>query len=510
MTTGKTETGRRFRAWPGIIAPVGLTLLLVVSAWLFSQKVAGDQAKNEAAAARLASYAQLEARELAVSADSHLQTFVESRQAARRNQESNLRLEVRGVMDAVYRLLASGLEKSRKSAASRREVGPFPPGFDGVRSYLEIAPVGRKTDEAAAALHSCSTELATLLPSGCSFAVIEDSSRELLSLGGGVPPEGAISEVMTREFMFNDGPESRHWTLRIELTAPDAHPVPDAREAASLITEKIGHIRLDNVAWRGWLVGPDGETKSVFPLAGEGETTRSGVGDPPPFIDMPHEWIEVDGRRWVWLERQQGRKGMAWAPAVAVAVPSPAPPLVLGDEFIKDRRWSLTIGALTLLTLIGWVWFVRLWALSGREEEDAPAEPAPTRSGGTRTRQRLVRDDSRTRAIPEVQGVIVADIGDDGSVNIAPPAAVHGTSMPRVMPSGSLFRLQGIHRGREGAPGSRILDQARSPVLRELASRVRPAAGLGKAAEPLRGGTGENGERIHHMKSPTGWKKIEE
>jgi hypothetical protein len=76
--------------------------------------------------------------------------------------------------------------------------------------------------------------------------------------------------------------------------------------------------------------------------------------------------------------------------------------------------------------------------------------------------------------------VILADINEDGEVTVQAPAEGK-TSLAKTanqiaeMPSGSLSRLQGIHRGGEGRKGSFALDQAKSQVLRELADRVRPA-----------------------------------
>lgn len=502
MTTGKREAARRNRVWPGIAFPVCLTLLLVVAAWFFVAKVAGDQDRADAAALRLEGYARLEAREIAGLAAEHAKNFVSLRLGERANQEKNLRLEVRGVMDAVYRLLTAGLEKSRKNTTARREVGHFPPGFEGVRSYLEISPLGPQGDEALEALRSFATELAALLPAGCSLAVVEDSSRELLSLGGGVPPEAAVSEAIVREFIFDDGGRSRHWTLRVEIHAPDAHPAPTPEETAAVVSEKLGHIRLDKVVWRGWLVDSDGTPLAAFPPTAGTQGSRS-TGDLPPYIDMPGEWLEVDSQRLVWLEpfMDAVKMDLPWIPSVAVAIARPPPPLDLASELVKDGRWSAALVILAVLALAGWMWFVKSCFFSkkgmGLEQESVEETPQETK-----IQRRLVRDASLSRAIPEVQGVIVADIGADGSVNLNAPDSA--PVPPKAMPSGSLFRLQGIHRGRVGMAGSRILDQARSPVLRELADRVRPPASLGGESIKVAG------EKIAKMKSPTGWKKVEE
>lgn len=508
MTTEKRETARRFRVWRGVVFPLAATVLFGVAVWFFSAKMSGDQERAEEAAIRLEAYARLEAREIVALASEHAKTLVARRLADREKQRANLRLEVRGVMDAVYRLLTAGLDKSRKNAAARRDVGNFPPGFEGVRSFLEISPAEPRGDEALEALRSFSTELATLLPAGSSLVMVEDSSRELLSLGGGATPEMAVSEAIVREFIFDDGGRSRHWAVRVELSAPDASPVPDADEIAGFISQYVGNIRLDDVEWRGWLLGRDGKVKAMFPvLPGVGGSAESR--DTTPYIDVPGQWFEIDGQRLVWLERPSpnaGAPNQVLTPAVSVSIAKPAPPLAIGDELLSDWRWCLTLGFFAAATVAGWVWFARLYFVTRRRTDDA-VESAAGSVGATRVRKRLVRDESLARAIPEVQGVIVADIGPDGSVSVnAPPPP---PPQPRVMPSGSLFRLQSIHRGREGGQGSRILDQARHPVLRDLASRVRPPASLG--ADPsARARSATKADAISNMKSPTGWKKVEE
>lgn len=501
MTRGKIEKEGRFRIWPAIVAPLGATALTVLAAWLFVAKVDADQTAADAAALRLEGYARLEARELSTAAASRIRSFVEERTVARQGQARNLRLEVRGVMEAVCSLLSANLKRSRLGATARREVGSFPPGFEGMRSFLEIALAGPRSDDALEALRACSTELSDLLPAGCSLAVVEDNSRELLSLGGGILPEGSVSEAMTRDFVFDDGGGSRHWTLRVELSAPDVHPVPEPAEIAGILSERLGDIRLENVAWCGWLIGRDGVARASFPAAG---TSAPSL----PFIDMPGEWVEIDQERLFWLERASGGGDAGLTPAVAVAIARPAAPLSLGNELAADTRWNVTLGALVLVTLVGWIWFIRALALSNRTAAEEPAleEPAPrSRAGATATRSRLVRDENLSRAIPEVQGIIVANITDDGRVILNQPQLPAQPPKPQVMPSGSLQRLQRMHRGKQGARGSRILDQARSQVLRELAGRVRPPAGDADDSPGARPGK----ERIAAMKSPLGWEKVD-
>ncbi len=122
-----------------------------------------------------------------------------------------------------------------------------------------------------------------------------------------------------------------------------------------------------------------------------------------------------------------------------------------------------------------------------------------------------MRDQDAKRVIPDVEGVIVADI-ESGKVRLStpPPAAA--------MPSGSLSRLQAIHRGKPGAQGSRILDHAKSPLLREMAERVRPRSEneAKKGKDPgLTGQPFERDNRTTPLPSMrqgtiTGWQKVAE
>lgn len=487
-----TETaGGRGRIWPGLAAPLGLTLILAACLWLFAAKVGADRENAVTAALGRESRARVEAGEMAAAAKMIAGEFVTARAAARSARERSMRLEVKGVLDSVYRLMTVSLDGARKKAAARREVGSFPPGFDGVGSFLALVPRDDAADEARAALQANSPELSALLPSGYSLSIVEDNARELLSLGGGTPRDGAVTTAMSRDFLFNDGDKSRHWSLRVELTAPDPHPVPTAREVADHVGGRLADFRIDDASWSGWLLGRGGEIEAAIPL-GEADPAAA----PPPFIDIAGEWIELDGKRLVWLEKAGRSDGLEWEPAVAVAIGVPPPLPELADEFWGDKRWSLTIGALAALALFGWAWFVKSLVAVPAAAGRGPAEPsAPP------PRRRLVRDEGSPRFIPEVQGVIVADITDDGVVRLR-DAAAPKPRFPEKMPSGSLLRLQGRHRGRKDAAGSLALDQARSQVLRELARRVRPAAakpiGQGKAAGPI----------ASSMKSPTGWRKV--
>ncbi len=361
------------RVWPAVVGPLGLTFLLGAATWLFVEKIRSDQEEREAASLRLESYARIEAVDLANRAQGLLEAFSEERAVKRRAEERSLRTELRALTDNLYRLLTANLEKSRVNSGSRREVGEFPSGFEGVKHYLEIAGGGKeRSDPGVEALRACANELGALLPAGGTLTVVRNNFEELLALGGGERPENALTEGMSRDFIWEDAGDNRHWTLQVRLSAPDANPPPTAKDLAAHLSEKLGSAQLANVVWRGWLVGGSGQAAAYFPTG--------SIDDAPPFINRPGEWVDIEGRRLVWLERRGegfgsgGRGGEAraeFSAGVSVSIDRPAAALTFREEFERDGRWALTLAALAGLSLLGWVWF--FWALFGNRRRLAAA-----------------------------------------------------------------------------------------------------------------------------------------
>ena len=463
------------RVWPGIIPPLGLTLILSLSAWLFLAKVEADQKTIDLAESEREKLAQRGAKAVLEEAETRLSVMAAERLAARGERERGLRLETRNVLDAVHRLLASLLDKSGRIAADRRQVGHFPPGLDAARKFLEIPPPRESEDAALAAIRSSSPELAALLPAGCHLAVIEDFSRELLSLGGVERSEKRISAALTREFILTQGQTARNWTLKAEMSAPDENPPPTAAETAKRLSEPYPKAHGDAAGWvwAGWLIGSEGTEEASFAPAG---SARDALSLP----ELANEWTGAGGNRMAWLEIGSFRPDLPWRVAVAAATDRPGPPLEPFRELWRDSRWAFTLHVLAFFTLAGWLWFLRGFAAPAGER--GPPVRRPEALHPHRPRTGLRKDPGLNRDIPEDVPVILADIGDAGAVTIqAPPAEPHPAPRQTAMPSGSLSRLQSIHRGGEARKGTLILDQAKSPVLRELADRVRsPRRKMGK------------------------------
>lgn len=515
----KGEAGRS-QAWPALLLPLGLGALLGLAVWLFAGKLEADGEAADLAARKLEGYARLEAAEIAAAAVQAGNELVAARLAARRSQEQNLRIEAKAVLDSVSRLLVVSMEQSRKKTAARREVGTFPSGFDGVRRFLEIAPQNDDRDRAKAALEAHSPEIAALLPAGFSLVVVEDHAREMLAVGGLGGGEAMLTATVARDMIFDDGQAERRWTLRVDVASPDQNPVPTAKDVAEALDRRLGGVRPDRVTWRGWLLGGTGEVAASFPV----DPQIQHPGSHPPFINAPGEWKLLDGGTLVWLERPRGKSGMDWDIAVSAMIDAPPPDPDFWTALGADHSWAATLAGLAAACLGSCLWFARGLIRDSRKgprNESAPRtrpvsaptlniQPAPARQE-IKPERRLVRDQEAKRAVPEVEGVIVADI-EAGRVRLSAPAPSAS------MPAGSLTRLQAIHRGRAGAPGSRILDHAKSPLLREMAERVRPRGENETKKRKDPGLTGQPFEQDNRMAplpsmrqgTVTGWKKVAE
>ena len=531
-----SATGKRVsRFWPGLVAPLGLTFLFGFALWLFATKTEADNREAELAARELEQAAKLVAEEILFRATERAAVLTGERREARRRQEKNLRQLARSILDAVHRLLASGLDGMGQRAVSRRDVGRFPAGLDGPAFFLALSPPGERGDLALAALHAIQPELALLLPSGCALSVVEDNSRELLSLGREERAEGVLNVSMTRELIFTDGLVSRYWSVRVDLAARDENPSHTPAELEERVSELFSGFHRQGVSWAGWLLEQNGKPIATFPGHGgeaakemphppaerpdERGTTVFRMAEAALLAGRPDEWIDTGRGRWVWIKLGERRPDIPWRLAAAAIIEEATPSLTLLEAFRRDQRWNVTLAALLFFSLIGWIWFFRSLS-SGMIETapDAPGENLPVvrLGGGAAIRLdghrpiavKLKRDD----AIPEVQGDIVAEIGADGRISLLRERDSRDStpSGPVSMPSGSLRRLQSMHRGRESPIGSRILDHAGSPVLRELAARVRPqsaaesaVSGETSAGRHSAGGGGEN--RLARMRPMTGW-----
>ncbi|MDR2390937.1 MAG: hypothetical protein LBE84_04565 [Planctomycetota bacterium] len=489
---------RTSRLWPGLVAPVGLTFLLGFAIWLFAAKAEADNREAERTAWEFKKAAKSVVEEILSRATERVAALTGERREARRRQENNLRQLARSVLDAVHHQLTSGLDRLGQGTIPRRDIGRFPAGLDGPAFFLALTPPGEKDDLALATLRASQPDLASLLPSGCSLSIVEDNSRELLSLGREERAGDVLNASMTRELIFNNGRLSRYWSVRVDLAARDENPSHTPAELAELLSELLSGFHNQGMFWVGWLLGQDGKPIAPFPNSGietKREVSHSLVRQSNEWNEAifrmaegalltgkSDEWIDTEIGYWAWVKLGERRSDIPWRLAAIAIIEAAPTAATLAEAFWRDQRWSVTLIVLLFFSLTGWIWFFR--SVSVEAAETAPNMPSGNVSAriGERTAIRLDHPHpiavrlKRDESIPEVQGDIVAEIGPDGRILLLregnPPASV--PSGANSMPSGSLRRLQNMHRGQESKTGSRILDYADSPLLRELAARVRP------------------------------------
>ena len=360
---------KRFQLWPGLAVPFGFTLLLGLAGWLFVNRVEAERERVIDASRRMESRARLESAEIADAAAVAAGDFVSTRLTARQAQERNLAAEAKGVMESVGRLITLGMERNRRHLAAVRDVGSFPSGFEGLERVFGMMPREEAGDRARAALEAHSPEIASLLPAGYALTVVEDHAREMLSLGAFGGGADMMTAVVTRDLIFDDNHNQRRWTLRLEVNSPDQYPTPTAADVASHLEQRLGGVRPDLTAWRGWLVNANGAVAAAFP-AESGRDFRA-----VPYINAPGQWrLLDDGGSLVWLEPLRQSGGIEWRVGVSVMIPAPEMELTFADALEADMSWAATLAGFALACLASWIWLIRS-CLAGPAKSRESAQP---------------------------------------------------------------------------------------------------------------------------------------
>lgn len=274
-------------------------------------------------------------------------------------------------------------------------------------------------------LRECGADLESLLPENCAFSAAEAGGKLLLALGGGKASAEEVRAESSRSLLLQAQGKNLQWVIRVALADPDAPARPNARELARLLTERLGLNDSSAVTINGWVLNEKGEAEIGFPTTSANELPEENA--------RPGAWFPAKGG--VCLLRQTTPLAPAiWT--VALQVRLPARPLpARAEEFV--RAHPLYAGGLLTAALLLLGGIVTLAILAAR-------------GGGVRVLQLSAS----------------AMGGTTGTTGIRPVL-------------GSLERLQRANRGRSGE-GSRILDLARSGVLRELAARIRQQSKEGK------------------------------
>lgn len=289
---------------------------------------------------------------------------------------------------------------------------------------------------AEALLRHCGLDLVTLLPEGGGLTVSEVGGRVLLHLGAEEVPAEALVAESTRTLLFEGEAAQVNWTITLRLVDGGAPRAPTPEEMALHLSEQLrfdkGSMTVD-----AFFVDEGGTVQAVFP-----DPERVGM----PMRHPASVWTEEPMRgRMVWYEQRACQMPHGWALGVRVTMP---------DALDADRIMATLRGQPAYA--VGWITMVlgACLLLAGVVYMVWPGQGAGAGAG-----RRLVHGGGGG--------------GMRGPVLVADLDAGNG---PVVPVPGSLHRLQTENRG-HARGGSLILEHARSPVLRDLARKVRTPEG---------------------------------
>ncbi len=296
---------------------------------------------------------------------------------------------------------------------------------------------------------ACSTDLAGLLPPHAVLAVNEVGGGLLLRLGKAERGARILRGEASRSMLFQAGAQSRHWSIHMAVIDPEAPPPVDRDELAAALTAVVED---DPYSVRGFLLRGDDEVMATFPRIGNEQArlqpTRHG------------RWTAVlteDGEAIARYETAAPQKPSPWTIGLQVTMPEAS----IGARMRALARENAGLVAAAGVTLLGLL--IGAAAATGLALQRGPASaPAVADKEATVKRE-------GAREVAENARVILADLGRQAAP-ATPPKVISRRVDGRAY---SLKKLQQRHRG--GVQGSsRILDQARSALLKQLVTKVRP------------------------------------
>lgn len=437
------------RRWTSLVLPLALTALAIGAVTLFMRKVDADRDRILRDNRRVEEQAIREIKDILAESRSAAASYVAERQSAIDENNRRLQAEAKEVLSAIHRRLSSILERPRETRGNRRrDIAGFSQGFDGVRRLLEELPGDDTADWPVESLQAHAPELTSMLPSGYRLTVAENRIRPLIAVGGGTDAPGAERISASRELFFDDAGRYRSWIMQVEAAVIGEIRPPDAEDTANFLSGRFGALQLENgMEWGGCILGPNGSALAVFPQGGG--TWGYGVAE--------GEWQATTNGRHFRVERMAASAPLAWAMAARISVPDPEPLPEAWEQATSDSKWGPALLALCLLSLASWIYAFRP---AGRHSQTGQASPGAARAA-PRLAARSEQENARQSML----------------------AAQQPTRQP--VPRGSLTRLQALHRGGANATGCKVLDNARSRILKDLAQRVRPKVpGRQPVAEP--------------------------
>lgn len=316
-----------------------------------------------------------------------------------------------------------GSEKIKELGQDSELVKEFKAKLEEIGQEMDLLMQSRPAAEEdkqwpVALLRDSGPDIESLLPPASTFSAAEAGGRVLLAVGGGKATAHEVRGEAARNMLWQASDEGLHWVLRVVLADPEAPPPPQARELAQILGERLGLRGAGGGAadMTGYVLAQDGQAAAGFP-----ENRHDAAALP-----VAGEWREGGGEAQIFMQAD-ALEPSVWGIGMNIRIP--APPLAgqlrgLAEENPLYTGLYLAAQAVLLLAII-------------------------------------------------IQGVLAMQAGrqarGEGGIRFirASGKEVGGPVL------GSLERLQAGNRGNGAAGGSCILDTARSPVLRELARRIR-------------------------------------
>ncbi len=334
---------------------------------------------------------------------------------------------------------------------------------EAAHAEIDIPVVEDGPDWPERLVAACRRDLAALVKPGCVLALLDDTGREVLRIGSDeVKKRGeGLTAESTRSFTFKTAKGAKEWRLSVIAGDAGVAPSPSPGEYADMIVEQLELAGAGNL--RGVVYDEHGKPLVIFP--------RNAPGlDVLPLPAKVGKWVAFDAGK----EKPAGMISMLatlpplapckWRLGMQVAMPDIDVESRVGAMLRQDMRWTVFLGGALFLFLasLGWT-LIR----SG----DAPGRKSGVH--GSNERISLVRKDG-ARPVGDDARVLLAEVqGGDGDSAGRPRVRVR-VGEQRCRP-GSLKRLHAMHRGMTVGESCRIMDHARSPLLKELILKVRPS-----------------------------------
>jgi hypothetical protein len=373
--------------------------------------------------------------------------LVASRREEIRQLEEKLKSEASALSGDIQIVIQNAVTEYRNGVVgwhdqSREALAEFK-WLDGV-SPSEYSRPEEQSDWPEKVLLGCGPTLLKKLLPGQTLTVLESGQRPILHLNGGEAAGNSVAQAAERQFLFQAAGENRLWKIRVSAAESPKNPCLDEKFLAETLAATATAEKFSSGMFRGIVFDQEGNPACTFPRGAQ------SVKD-APLPAKENDWLAPD-ENGEYLTRLVAAKEGEWRVGGQITFRNYSPTEQAWRIFREDKAWPLGLGSTLFLALAG---------MAAAYFRQPPPAIAPEEQRGAEIR--LVKKEG-AREFSENPQVLMAEIPDRSA---APTPRIRR----RVK---SLKVLQQVHRGSSLKEGSRILDHARSPILKELAGKVRP------------------------------------